>query len=723
MTAIDLTAGRDPGPDMQRRRAFASTWSWLLRRADDTRLTDDDVDRRLLPATDRLADALGSQPFDPTPAASVGVLLIRAGFVGTAALRETIRLVGTELAALLDPPPGDLPSRLAAVQAELAAGFASAGRDRVVDEQETLRDTTLTAKADAQRALRASEARFRAVLIGAAIGIGLGTPDGRLIEVNDALGGLLGLPTTALVGRRIGEFLVGEDRPGLEEAYARLRSGQVPRITLERRLARPGGDETWLSLQLAAVTDESGLQSWHTILVEDITERRASRLTLAYQSTHDNLTGLANRAAFLDRLARLLRERGGAGRVGLCFVDLDGFKVINDSLGHPVGDQLLVAVADRIRDVAGPRLAARLGGDEFGLLLADTAGAPDVEHLAARLSAALAAPFQIGENRLQVLASVGVVERAIADSKAEDLIRAAELTMYRAKADGRGRWASYDPSRTEQQVARYKLSTAMPAALERDEFVLEFQPLVGLADGAVRGAEALVRWRHRELGLLSPKRFVGLAEESGAIVPLGRRVLQLACRQAARWPAHWPAGAGPIEGWGPYVSVNLATRQFRDPGLLDDVVRALDEAGLPPGRLQLELAADALTTGADRGLDTLARLAGLGVRLAVDDAGAGWVNLSLLRELPIDVLKLSGGLVQRLVGADRSTVDAQIIEALVTLAHTLGLQVVAEGIESVEQRDRLRELGCDTGQGWYFAPALGPDDFVRFLPDTPAITT
>jgi EAL domain-containing protein (putative c-di-GMP-specific phosphodiesterase class I) len=199
-------------------------------------------------------------------------------------------------------------------------------------------------------------------------------------------------------------------------------------------------------------------------------------------------------------------------------------------------------------------------------------------------------------------------------------------------------------------------------------------------------------------------------------------VLQLACRQAVRWPAPWAPDGGPVEGWGPYVSVNLAIRQFRDPGLLDDVTRALDAAGLAPGRLQLELSADALNAGTGQGLDTLQRLADLGVRLAVGDAGAGWANLSRLRELPIDVLKLSGGLVHRLVGSDRSGVDAQIIEVLVGLAHTLGLQVVAESVETVEQADRLRELGCDTGQGWYFAAALSPEDFVRFLPDRPSLT-
>ena len=722
MTALDLTVSPEPGPPDESRRAFAVTWAWLLRRAEDARMTTDELERRLVPAVDRLVDAVGSEPFDPAPAGAVGIVLVKTGFFSPAALRETVKLVGTELTGLLDPAPNaDLTSRLAAVQAELAAGFSSATRDRVLDEQEMQRKTTLTTLADAQRALRASEARFRAVFSSPAVGIGLGTPDGRMIEVNNALAALVGLPPSALSGRRLSEFLVPEHRAGLDDAYDQLRSGAAPLGRIERRLARPGGADAWLAMQLTVVTDESGVPRWHTVLIEDVTEARLLRIALDHQASHDRLTGLPNRAAFIDRLAGLVRERSGNGRVGLCFLDLDGFKVFNDSLGHPVGDELLVAVGDRLRSLAGGHLVARLGGDEFGILVPHTEGIGDVERLAARVVDALAAPFPLADSRLTVRASIGVVERAAADADPADLIRAAELTMYRAKADGRGSWASYDPHRNDQQVARYTLSTAMPAALERDEFVLEFQPLVGLADGAVRGAEALVRWRHRELGLLSPKRFVGLAEENGAIIPIGRRVLQLACRQAARWPAHWPAGSSPVEGWGPYVSVNVANRQFRDPALVDDVFRALEEAGLEPGRLQLELAAGALAASTDRGLHTLQRLAGLGVRLAVDDVGAGWSNLSLLRELPIDVLKLSGALVQRLVGADRSTVDDQIIESLVVLAHALGLQVVAEGIESVEQRDRLRELACDTGQGWYYAPALGPEDFIRYLPGSPAI--
>jgi len=716
MTALDVTLGPGQGSG-DRRQAFARRWAAALRRVSHTALSTEETESRLAAAVDRLVGAVTSEPFDAAPAAAVGATLVDTGFAEPAVLGESLRLLATEFPGLLPAEVSaadERPARLTALQAEFATGFTAATSDRVAGEQERVRRAALAAQSDAQRALRNSESRFRAVFGGPAVGVGLGTPDGRLTEVNDVLAGLLGLPVSALVGRHLAEFLVPEHRAGLEEAYSRLLTGQARRVQLERRLARPGGAETWLSLRLTLSSDEVGVPRWHTVLVEDVTEQRALRLASEYRASHDLLTGLANRDAFVDRLTAVLRERG-TERVGLCLLDLDGFKVFNDSLGHPAGDQLLRSVAERLAGLlADDVVLARLGGDEFGILLTGTTGVADVERLAAEVVRSLSVPFPLADGGLRLSASIGVVEHAAADAVAPDLIRAAELTMYRAKAEERGRWAVYDPHRNEQQVARYTLATAMPAALERDEFVVEFQPLVGLADGAVRGAEALVRWRHRELGLLSPKRFVGLAEETGAIVPIGRRVLELACRQAARWPV---VHAGVPGAGSPYVSVNLAVRQFRDPGLADDVVRVLEETGLEPGRLQLELAAGTVSA-----VNTapLRRLSALGVRLAVDDVSAGWANLSLLRELPVDVLKLSGGLVQRLTGADRSALDDRIIESLVVLAHALGLQVVAEGIESVEQRDRLRSLGCDTGQGWYFAPALAPDEFVRYLPGSPA---
>ncbi|MFG1920864.1 putative bifunctional diguanylate cyclase/phosphodiesterase [Cryptosporangium sp. NPDC048952] len=570
MTAVDLTLDPEQGSGDDRRRAFAGRWASALGAGGSAGDT-------LTGAVDRLVEAARGD--DPGQAAAVGAALVDGGFADPSALGESLRLLATDLPALVP----ESASRLTELTAAFATGFAAANRNRATGEQELVRRAALAAQSEAQRALR---------------------------------------------------------------------------------------------------------------------------LTVDHHATHDRLTGLANREVFVERLTTVLRERTGAERIGLCLLDLDGFKVVNDSLGHPVGDQLLAAVGERLDALSGDALVARLGGDEFAILITGTTGLADVERMAAEIVRSLSVPFPPADGRLTLPASIGVLEHAASDASAADLMRAAELTMYRAKSEHRGRWAVYDPHRNDQRVARYTLATEMPAALERDEFVVEFQPLVGLADGAVRGAEALVRWRHRELGLLSPKRFVGLAEETGAIVPIGRRVLELACRQASRWPVD-----------DAYVSVNLAAAQLADPNLVDDVVRVLEETGLEPGRLQLELAAGTVATVNST---PLRRLAALGVRLAVGDVSAGWAHLPLLRDFSIDVLKLSGGLVQRLTASDRTALDDQILESLLVLAHALGLQVVAEGIESAEQRDRLRALGCDTGQGWYYAPALGPEEFIRYLPGSPA---
>ncbi|MFD9130415.1 putative bifunctional diguanylate cyclase/phosphodiesterase, partial [Kitasatospora sp. NPDC059571] len=453
-------------------------------------------------------------------------------------------------------------------------------------------------------------------------------------------------------------------------------------------------------------------------------------------------------------------------RIGLCYVDLDGFAAINETLGHHIGDQLLVAVAERLESGFGHtegQLVARLGGDEFAVLVTDSQGASQVTSLATRLIDSLERPFEIGGHRLVVTASVGVVERPIGGTSPTDLLKDADSTLYWSKADGRARWTLYDPARGANQLTRQRLATALRPALERGEFVVEYQPLVGLADGLVHGAEALVRWRHPRYGTLSPDRFIPLAEESGAIVPLGKWVLEESCRQARKWLAEFPE----MET---FISVNLAARQIWDSDVVADVADILDRTGLPPRLLQLEITESALLGPGGRPLQALQALADMGIRIAIDDFGTGYSNLSYLSRLPVHVLKLDGSFIEGFrepaangaggavlsapktpasvnaapvsgsgaggtssagagvaadgrtgpVGPDagqgpssaptagrriarRSDADEQIVGAMVQLAHTLGLTVTAEGIENAAQAERLRLTGCDTAQGWYFA--------------------
>jgi diguanylate cyclase (GGDEF)-like protein len=468
---------------------------------------------------------------------------------------------------------------------------------------------------------------------------------------------------------------------------------------------------------------------------------RESEARFRHQATHDPLTGLPNRALFTEALTAVFERADGtdadrrhgdrrrrdrrhgdpAGeerpgdaatdrRLGVCFIDLDGFKVVNDTLGHHVGDLLLVLVAERLRAAVDQHLVARLGGDEFVVLVEGTTCTDDALKVADAALATLADPFTVDGHEVTVSASIGIIERAVVGGCPGDVMRAADITLHWAKSAGKGRWALFDPERNERELARYALSAAMPNALNRGEFFLDYQPLVSLATGAVLGVEALVRWDHPQLGRLRPDRFIGLAEETGLIVRLGARVLAEACREARRWHEQDPAS--------PFVSVNLAVRQVHDPSLVGLVTDVLDQTGLPPHKVQLEITESALMSSADEPIHALRTLAGLGVRIAIDDFGTGYSNLAYLRDLPVCELKVAASFVAGLgrppddAGSDT---DERILVTLVSLAHALGLTVTAEGVETASQAERLRAIGYDAAQGWHFGEPGPPQRFLTTL--------
>ena len=437
---------------------------------------------------------------------------------------------------------------------------------------------------------------------------------------------------------------------------------------------------------------------------------------VAYQRRHDPLTGLANRAQFLGNLAAAL-SAAPARRIGVCLLDLDGFKPINDTLGHAAGDELLVAVARRLAvlaaGAAGPAAGAgtgpaatlaRTSGNEFALLVTDS-GADALVALAREILAGIEQPFTVGGHRLCITASIGIAERP-AGTSGSDLVRDAGRALHWARAEGPGRWAVYDPARQDGDSARLALTASMRSALDAGQFSVVYQPIVQLPSGELRGLEALLRWHHPTLGILSPEAFIALAEESGVITPLGRWVMRTACRQAADWQRVRPGRA-------PFISVNLSPQQAQDPGFVGDVARVLAETGLPPDLLQLELTESALVEADSRPLETLQKLSVMGVRIAADDFGSGYSNLAYLRRLPVDALKLSASFIRELW--PDGPADEPIITALTGLAHTLGLDVTVEGVETGEQARRLAALGCDTAQGWYFAPAVPGDQVTAVL--------
>jgi len=423
-----------------------------------------------------------------------------------------------------------------------------------------------------------------------------------------------------------------------------------------------------------------------------VIERKRAQERLAHQALHDPLTELPNRALFLDRLAlALARLRRRRSSVVVLFADVDRFKVVNDSLGHDAGDRLLVALSRRLREVLRPGdTLARFGGDEFAVLCEEVPE-DDVVGIAERMMDSLAEPFTALGREVFVSISVGVAVAQDPDQRPESLLRDADAAMYLAKDRGRARFEVFDEAMRDESTERLLLENALRRAPERGELRALYQPIVRLTDGSMVADEALVRWKHPERGLLEASQFVPLAEETGIIVPVGGWVLDEACRQAASWSGNGQAAA---------VSVNLSARQLSRPDLVETVADALESSGLNPDRLWLEITESVLMEDADMAVRALERLRALGVHLCVDDFGTGYSSLAYLRRFPVDALKVDQSFV---AGLGRDPEDSAIVEAVVSMAHSLRLSVVAEGVETDEQLARLRELGCELAQGFLFA--------------------
>ncbi|WP_122619925.1 EAL domain-containing protein [Streptomyces sp. Tu 4128] len=584
----------------------------------------------------------------------------------------------------------------------------------------------------APRTARERPAAYRSVFTAAPLAMAVVDTEGLVVSANDTLGTLLGNDPDALVGCAAADLVDLASDAGIWHAYREVLRGRQPRLRCTRRLKRADGHSLWAQVTVEPLAD-AGDTPGLLLSVADVSARRELQARLRHLQMHDPVTRLPNRALFFERLTAALEaetyEHGGTGRIGVCYLDLDGFKAVNDTHGHRVGDRLLAAVAERLtrcaEEAADARsgsapLVARLGGDEFALLVEDSTGTEQVADLAEAVLAALQPPFELSERRLSVTASVGVVERHTAGTTPTALMQAADTTLYWAKADGRARWTLFDPERNATRMTRQALAATLRPAIERGEFALEYQPLVGMEDGRVRGVEALIRWNHPQFGVLAPNRFIALAEEDGSIVPLGRWILRTACHQARRWQLAHPDDP-PI-----FVSVNVAVRQVWDSDLVADVARTLEETGLPPHLLQLELTESAVMGSAGRPLQVLKALSDMGVHIAIDDFGTGYSNLAYLSRLPVSVLKLDGAFVRGFqyegvtgAGAAATTegnpADEVIVEAMVQLAHRLGLSVTAECVETSDQATRLRRIGCDTGQGWLYSRPVAPDRISALL--------
>jgi diguanylate cyclase (GGDEF)-like protein/PAS domain S-box-containing protein len=518
---------------------------------------------------------------------------------------------------------------------------------------------------------------------------------GRWLYVSPQIEGLLGYtPEEWLADPKLWwERIHPDDRDQvLADEEAILVSAGTKSEAAQYRMVTRDGRTIWVSDDASVIKNGSGASLYWSGILSDITDRKVLEEQLKHQAFHDPLTGLANRALFVDRVEHALArgERDGM-RVAVLFVDLDDFKTINDSLGHNGGDEVLVAVAGRLRECFRPGdTFARFGGDEFAILVEDTS-LSNATSVAYRIVDALGEPFSIGGREVMIHASVGIEFAEAQGTRTDELLRNADVAMYVAKGKGKARYQLFEPGMHTAALRRLEVKADLRRAVEKDEFVLHYQPIVSLNGGALLGMEALVRWNHPERGLLPPLDFISVAEQSGLITPLGRWVLREACRQATKWPLSNPSIS---------LSVNVSTTQFQQPGLVEDVANALWDSGLDPSILTLEITESVLVHDTDAVIEKLHRLKDFGVKVAIDDFGTGYSSLGYLKRFPIDILKIDKSFID---GVGNGAEEAAIAQAIIKLGESLGLEVVAEGIELPEQIDALQLLRCERGQGFFFS--------------------
>lgn len=566
----------------------------------------------------------------------------------------------------------------------------------------------ITERRQAEEALRENEERFRLMVEGSEqVFFYMHDPEGRFQYLSPSVQDVLGYPAEELLGRSYQVTLSGGETDvevqHLTEA-ALLSGERVPPYFATVR-HRDGRERTLEVVESPVIRhgEVVGIQGF----ARDVTERQTADARLLHDALHDTLTDLPNRVLLMDRLEHLIdRSRRRQDLFAVLFLDLDRFKVVNDSLGHLVGDRLLVVMAERLEACLRPTdTIARLGGDEFTILLDEIRDVSDACRVADRIREALARPFSIEGHDVFTSASIGIAIGSGDYERPEHLLRDADIAMYRAKADGRGRYKLFDAGMHAEAVELLQLETDLRRAVEREEFALHYQPIVSMETGRTVGFEALLRWRHPQRGLLRPLAFVSTAEDTGLIVPIGWWALEEACRRTAAWRRS-PGGAELT------VNVNLSARQFVQPDLLERIERVLEETGLPGTALNLEITESVIMENADFAIGMLAQLGSRGIQLCIDDFGVGYSSLAYLQRFPVRTLKIDRSFISRIGSAGE---NAEIVRTILTLAHDLGMNAVGEGVETEAQRAHLADLGCELGQGYFFARPLPADEVERYL--------
>lgn len=555
------------------------------------------------------------------------------------------------------------------------------------------RDITERKEAE-QRALKA-KALYENALENAPIGVALAHQNGECFFLNEAMENFLGLKFEDITSMRLRDFISADDKFAFSDMWKSLEIRGDDRTTKELRFDHPDGRQRWGLISAQGVYDDDIFQ-YFVVQIEDTTERRSIAERLEYQAIHDPLTGLPNRLLFVDRLevALLRTKRTGLG-VAVLFLDLDRFKVVNDSLGHAAGDRLLEAVTDRIKASVRPNdTIARFGGDEFVILCEDISDERQTQEISDRLLENINRPIMLIEGEVYVTASIGIARSLDGEDTPETILRDADTAMYRAKDAGRNRSEVFDERTHARAVANLETGNGMFRALSQDEFRVRYQPIISLASGRLSGFEALVFWEHPDRGHVGPVEFIPLAEETGVIVPLGLRIFEEACTVLHKWHSYSPSASHLT------MSINLSPRQFAEPTFADEIDKILKKTKVNPARVWFEITESALMVDTESTIAMLDQLRTLGVHFEVDDFGTGFSSLSYLKKFPVDALKIDQGFID---GLGQDPEDTAIVTAVVSLSHALGLQAIAEGVETPLQMAELKTLGCEYAQGYLFA--------------------
>lgn len=562
-------------------------------------------------------------------------------------------------------------------------------------------------------ALRESEERFRSAFNYAPIGIALVSPEGKWLKTNRALSEIIGYTEEEFLESDFQSMLFSENIKNTSEAIDKLLAGKIPTFQMEQRYRHKTGKTVWVLWSVSAAGDGKSEHPNLIFQIQDITDKKFAEEKLQYEATHDALTNLPNRALFMSRLDQALGriQKDSGHRASILFIDLDRFKNVNDSLGHLVGDQLLFEIAARLRHCLRPEdLVARLGGDEFTILVEGNFEQQEVVKIAERVQEKFAEPFDLCGNEVYSSASIGILHNSEKHLSAEDMMRDADTAMYQAKRGGKARHEVFSDSMHEEVKESLQLETDLRRVVERDELSVFYQPIYSIVGGEIQGFEALARWRHETLGFVSPEKFIPLAEEIGLIDLLGEQILRKACEQGLSLQKEF--SAAPLT-----VSVNLSVKQFAQPSLVKRIKRILEETNFAPENLKLEITESVFIEHRERAVEMLNQLREIGVEINIDDFGTGYSNLSYLMQLPISTLKIDRSFINPLEFAGR---NLEIVQTILTLARSLGMTVIAEGVETEAQLEQLKNLNCGSAQGYFFAKPMSFEDIKKFLAEKSA---